>query len=152
MIEYKIKVWKTLSRNDTGETRSHQSGISIPKEIAQSAIFPQLGIETMNPRIEVLFYDEDDIAYKFQYIYYNDVFFRIDKKRGHNEFRITCVKDFIRNNCIKAGDKIWLGIDANGVRRIGFDKIRQKENNSCEVNVSEEVTLILKGGWKYIKY
>ncbi len=157
MIECKIKTWKTLSRNDTGETHSHQSGISIPKEVARTDIFPQLGTETMNPRIEVVFYDEEDNAYTFQYIYYNDVFFREDKKRGHNEFRITCVKDYINKYSIKAGDRIWFALDINNVRRIGFEKAElsiEEQNQKQEVqnNDGKEFVLVLKGGWKYIKY
>lgn len=156
MIEYKIKTWKTLSKNDTGETHSHQSGISIPKEVARTDIFPHLGVETMNPRVEVSFYDEDNNAYTFQYIYYNDVFFRPDRKRGHNEFRITCVKDFIQKYSVKSGDRMWFALDSNNVRRIGFERadvVIEEENRTQEENKEEkEFVLVLKGGWKYIKY
>jgi hypothetical protein len=154
MIEYKIKTWKTLSRNDTGETHSHQSGISIPKEIAKTNIFPQLGIETMNPRVEVIFYDEENNAYTFQYIYYNDIYFREDKKRGHNEYRITCVKDYIKKYSIKSGDKIWFAIDSNNVRRIGFEKSTtdNQAQEQVENKETKEFVLVLKGGWKCIKY
>ena len=158
MIDYKIKTWKTLSKNDTGETHSHQSGISIPKEVAKTSIFPQLGTDTINPRVEVVFYDENDNAYKFQYIYYNDVFFRPDKKRGHNEFRITCVKDYIGKNSIKSGDKIWFALDKNNVRRIGFERA-STTNETEQVNEPEkdnkdnkQFVLVLKGGWKCINY
>ena len=68
------KYFKTLSRNDTGETHSHQSGISIPKLVARTPVFPQLGKEELNPRTEVCFFDEENTCWKFQYIYYNDVF------------------------------------------------------------------------------
>lgn len=156
MIEYKIKTWKTLSKNDTGETHSHQSGISIPKEVARTDIFPHLGVETMNPRVEVIFYDEDDNAYTFQYIYYNDIFFRPDRKRGHNEFRITCVKDFIQKYSVKSGDRMWFALDSNNVRRIGFERadvVIEEENKTQEENKEEkEFVLVLKGGWKCIKY
>ena len=156
MIEYKIKTWKTLSKNDTGETHSHQSGISIPKEVARTDIFPHLGVETMNPRVEVIFYDEDDNAYTFQYIYYNDVFFRPDRKRGHNEFRITCVKDFIQKYSVKSGDRMWFALDSNNVRRIGFERadvVLEEENGTQDENKeAKEFVLVLKGGWKCIKY
>lgn len=147
MIDYKIKIWKTLSRNDTGETNSHQSGISIPKDIARSGIFPILTNETLNPRVNVDFFDEDDQKWSFQYIYYDDVYFRDDKRRGHNEYRITCVKDYINANNIKANDRIWFGLDVNGVRRIGFEQ--SLENNHVDY---DEVILTLKGGWKVVKY
>ena len=83
-----IKVFKTLSRNDTGETNSHQSGISIPKKVASSGIFPDLGTEILNPREELIFFDKDNKVWKFQYIYYNDVFFGKPKKLAHNEYKL----------------------------------------------------------------
>ena len=70
-----IKLYKVLSKNDTGETHSHQSGISIPKAVASSGIFPELTTETLNPRTDITFYDEDNVAWTFQYIYYNDIYF-----------------------------------------------------------------------------
>lgn len=149
MLEFEMKIWKTLSRNDTGETSSHQSGISIPKEIANSGIFPKLNNKTLNPRASIVFYDENNCIHTFQYIYYNDIYFREDKKKGHNEFRITCVKDYIRENNIKAGDKIWFSIDKNGVNRIGFEHL---DNNEKANEDNEKVVLVLKGGWKYVKY
>jgi len=157
MIEYRIKTWKTLSKNDTGETHSHQSGISIPKEVAKTDIFPHLGVETLNPRIEVIFYDEDNNAYTFQYIYYNDVFFRPDRKRGHNEFRITCVKEYIQKYSIKSGDRMWFALDSNNVRRIGFERMESVNKEQIKKiqekhKKDEQFVLVLKGGWKYIKY
>lgn len=139
-----IKIYKVLSKNDTGETKSHQSGITIPKKVAQSGIFPDLGIEELNPRIEVTFFDEEGTKWNFQYIYYNDVFFGKPKHQAHNEFRMTCVKDYIRENHIKSGDSIWFAIDDNGIRHIGFEKAETEEK--------EPRTFIkLTGGWKYIK-
>ena len=101
-IQFKEKLFKVLSRNDTGETNSHQSGISIPKKVASSEIFPHLGIETLNPRVEVTFFDENNLAWRFQYIYYNDIHHGKPRHQGHDEFRMTCVKDFIREyNAVK---------------------------------------------------
>ena len=139
-----IKIYKVLTKNDTGETHSHQSGITIPKKVAESGIFPDLGTEILNPREEVVFFDENGTKYLFQYIYYNDVFFGKPKHQAHNEHRLTCVKDFIRNNNIKSGDSIWFAIDENNVRHIGFEK--------AEIETKEPRTFIkLTGGWKYIK-
>lgn len=147
MIDYKIKLFKVLSKNDTGETNSHQSGISIPKFVAKTDVFPQLTKETLNPRVSVLFFDENNIKWEFQYIYYNDIYYRDDKKRGHNEYRITCVKDFIKEYGIKSGDKIIFGMDSKGVKRIWFEK-----NEATDNNESTDSVLTLKGGWKFIKY
>ena len=105
------KLYKTLSRNDTGETKSHQSGISIPASVAHSGIFPELGTEKLNPRITITFTDENGRDWTFQYIYYNDAFFGKPARQSHNEHRLTCVKDYIAENAIHSGDKIWFGID-----------------------------------------
>lgn len=145
MINYLVKFFKVLSKNDTGETHSHQSGISIPKDIARSIVFPDLNGNVLNPREKICFFDESDKMWEFQFIYYNDVFFRKDKKRGHNEYRLTCVKDYVRENKILSGDSIWFGLDQNKVRRIGFIKDE-------EIKQTQETVLVLKGGWKIIKY
>ena len=115
-------MFKTLSRNDTGETKSHQSGISIPKVVAKTNIFPPLGIETLNPRTTVEFYDEDGEQYQFEYIYYNDHFHGKEPSKSHNEYRLTRVIDFLRKVNAQSGDQVWFGLDDHGSRRIGLVK------------------------------
>ena len=140
-----IKFYKTLTKNDTGETHSHQSGITIPKIVAESGIFPILDVNILNPRVEICFYDCNNEMWTFQYIYYNDLFHGKTKKLGHDEHRLTCTKDYIRRNSIKSGDSIWFSIDENGVRKIGFDK-----NDETKTNDDPSV-IKLKAGWRYIK-
>lgn len=143
----KIKIYKTLTRNDTGETKSHQSGITIPKEIADTEIFPKLGKDKLNPREEIIFYDEENTAWKFQYIYYNDIFFGKEKRKGHDEHRLTCVTQYIKKNLIKSGDSIWFSIDDKNVRRIGFERSKCDEiEKRYEDNVIK-----LSNGWRYIE-
>ena len=142
-MKFKIKVWKTLSRNDTGETNSHQSGISIIKDIARAGVFPILTTETLNPRTDVCFCDENGKKWNFKYIYYNDLFFGKDKSKGHDEFRLTCVKDFIRENNIIAGDEIWFAINENGERIIGFNRQNNLEDENDDV-------IVIRKGWKMI--
>lgn len=144
----RIKIYKTLTRNDTGETNSHQSGITIPKEIAKTRIFPELGTEQLNPRVELVFYDENNTAWKFQYIYYNDLYFGKEKKKAHDEHRLTCVRQYIKENKIKSGDSIWFSIDENNVRRIGFESEREEEENIMD---NEKIILKLSNGWKCIE-
>ncbi len=142
-----IKLFKVLSRNDTGETNSHQSGISIPKNVAASGIFPSLTADTLNPRVDVTFYDEDNVAWTFQYIYYNDLFFGKPYGKGHNEYRLTCVIDYIRKYNIKSGNEIWFSIDDNGVRRIGY--MGQKQE--AQLLINDATVIKLSPGWHYIK-
>ena len=149
MAQLKAKLYKTLSRNDTGETHSHQSGISIPAKVAQSGIFPDLGKEILNPRTEIMFIDETGREWSFQYIYYNDVYFGKPTRLAHNEHRLTCVKNYIQEYGIHSGDMIWFGIDENNERYIGFEK----EENKNIVNEEDGTTVIkLSANWKYIKY
>ena len=142
----RVRIYKTLTRNDTGETHSHQSGITIPVNVARSGIFPELGIKELNPRTVVVFYDENKVAWKFQYIYYNDVFFGKDRQRAHNEHRLTCVTDYIKEKQIVSGDSIWFEIDDNGVRHIGFEKA---ENTPSDED--NEFVIKLGSGWRSIK-
>ena len=141
---FSIKVYKVLTRNDTGETNSHQSGITIPKKVADTGIFPNLGSDVLNPREKVLFFDENKTGWEFQYIYYNDVFFGKTKGKAHNEHRLTCVKKYIQENNIKSGDSIWFSIDNNGIRHIGF--IKQEKLDKAE---TKKITLGL--GWHCVK-
>ena len=53
MREFKEQIFKVLSRNDTGETGGHQSGISIPRAIASSSIFPEMSKNILNQRREI---------------------------------------------------------------------------------------------------
>lgn len=143
----KEKLLKVLSRNDTGETNSHQSGIRIPYDVARSIIFPQLSSSILNPRVEVDFYDAKNIRYVFQFIYYNDQLFG-KKPRGHNEYRLTCVKAFLKDNNAKSGDEIWFSIDDTGIRRVGIIKA----TDSDTFDFDKGIVITDKSGWKTIKF
>lgn len=140
-MKYKVKVWKTLSKNDTGETHSHQSGISIIKDIARVGVFPELGIETLNPRVEIKFLDENNKEWTFQYIYYNDKYHGKPATKSHDEYRLTRVKDFIKEYSIMSGDSVWFAIDENNQRRIGFER-KQEEDESNVIHITK--------GWKIL--
>jgi hypothetical protein len=147
-VKMVAKLYKTLSRNDTGETHSHQSGISIPASVAKSGIFPLLGIEKLNPRVPIDFTDEDGKEWTFQYIYYNDQFFGKPARQSHNEHRLTCVKDYISENGIHSGDRIWFGIDENNNRYIGFER----EANPNITEVDGTTVIKLSANWHYVKF
>lgn len=139
----RIKLSKVLTKNDTGETHSHQSGITIPKGVADSGIFPEMPIDKLNPREEITFYDEHKVGWTFQYIYYNDVFFGKPKEKAHNEHRLTCTRKYMQDNGIKSGDTIWFSIDEKGVRHIGF--VKQAEEGKIITKI------VIGSGWRYIK-
>lgn len=145
----KLLMFKTLSRNDTGETHSHQSGISIPKDAARAVVFPFLGIETLNPRVTIDFYDEDGDRWDFEYIYYNDKFHGKDSNRAHDEFRLTHVIDFLRKVKAHSGDKIWFGLDESGMRRIGLVKNYSTEQIAEISKVKKTVKYNILGDDEY---
>lgn len=140
------RVSKVLTRNDTGETHSHQSGITIPIRVAETSIFPWLGIEKLNPRVDITFFDENGKMWTFQYIYYNDLYFGKPKGKAHDEHRMTCVREYIKENDIKSGDTVWFSIDDNGVRHIGFIKA-----STIEEEKVEKIVIKIGHGWKYVK-
>jgi hypothetical protein len=69
MKQFEEQLFKVLSRNDTGETGGHQSGISIPKSVAKSSIFPTMSQSILNHRKDVTFIDEGGKEWNLQYIY-----------------------------------------------------------------------------------
>lgn len=160
----KEKVFKILSRNDVGETGSHQSGMSIPKKVMETGIFPKLGTNILNPRRVVEFYEEDDTKWEFQFIYYNDLFFGKPRNKAHDEYRLTCIIDLIRKNKIKSGDEIYFYVDEQGKRRVGF--LKHHSSNSIDVDLkpkdslnepdveytSQKCVLKLSGKWRSVKY
>ena len=160
----KEKVFKILSRNDVGETGSHQSGMSIPKKVMETGIFPKLGTTILNPRRVVEFYEEDDTRWEFQFIYYNDLFFGKPRNKAHDEYRLTCIIDLIRKNKIKSGDEIYFYVDEQGKRRVGFLKHHSSNSNDVDLNpkdslnepdveyTSQKCVLKLSGKWRSVKY
>ncbi len=148
-MEYKEQLFKVLSRNDTGETRGHQSGISIPKVVAQSSIFPPMSTEILNQRREITFIDEGGKEWNLQYIYYNDKYHGKPINKCHDEFRLTCTNAYIREHNIKSGDQIWFAKGDDGKRYIGFLRAGQE---STQTYKEENGFVILKiRNWTSIK-
>ena len=157
------RVSKTLSRNDTGETGGHQSGITITKFAATSGVFPDMTTSSLNPRTTLVFKDLRGRTWTFEYIYYNDFFFGKPRFQSHNEHRLTCTLQFTREYGLIAGDEIWFAIDQNGERYIGYQRhVSQaknpeventEENNELQKHLenNEDFVLQLSGSWKQIK-
>ncbi len=133
-----MSISKVLSANDTGETGGHQAGMLIPKTGDILSFFPQLGNETKNPRAKLRFLDNSNEAWDFMFIYYNNKFFNGTR----NEFRLTGMTAFIRQNNLKAGDKIILTREEDGSRLIKLERAEQVES----VNI-----LKLGSSWKVVK-
>ncbi|PHS21391.1 MAG: restriction endonuclease [Robiginitomaculum sp.] len=101
---------KTLSANDTGQTKSHQAGMLIPKGDQEFRDFlGTLDPGIKNPRRTILCLDESDEKLELQYIYYNN---RLHDERGtRNEYRLTCLTGYLRQNGARAGDEIEISKD-----------------------------------------
>lgn len=131
---------KILSSNDTGETGGHQAGMLIPKGGEILEFFPALNGEEKNPRTYLYFIDDVNKRWKFNFIYYNNKFFGGTR----NEYRLTGMTAYIRQNNLKTGDTIVLSRDDNGILSIRFER-----QNSTASSIPK---LVITGTWKVVNY
>lgn len=131
---------KVLSSNDTGETGGHQAGILIPKGGEVLEFFPVLNKEEKNPRTYLYFIDDVNKRWKFNFIYYNNKFFGGTR----NEYRLTGMTAYIRQNNLKTGDTIILSRVDGEVLTIRFE--RQKSTGPSTPK------LVITGTWKVVNY
>lgn len=142
-------ITKILSSNDTGETGGHQAGILVPKNSEVLSFFPDLGCEEKNPRVVMYFVDESGKSWKLNFIYYNNKFF--DQKGTRNEYRLTGMTAYFRENALKAGDAIILTHLEDGT-----DTIRYQRTNAPEVKIVKDEKgntkkkLVLSTSWRVI--
>jgi len=130
---------KTLTPNDLGETGGHQAGILVPKDPAILSFFPALSSTEKNPRVNLVFRDDDEITrWKFVFIYYNNRLFGGTR----NEYRLTWMTKYLRSKNAKVGDDVVLSRDSED--RL-FIALRRKTAATEKGNV-----LRLIGGWKVI--
>ena len=131
---------KILSSNDTGETGGHQAGMLIPKGGEILEFFPALNGDEKNPRTYLYFIDDVNKRWKFNFIYYNNKFFGGTR----NEYRLTGMTAYIRQNNLKTGDTIVLSRDDNGIL-----SIRCERQNSTSSSIPK---LVITGTWKVVNY
>jgi len=94
---------KLLKSNDVGTTGSHQSGIHIPKSQKELISFlPDLDYSIKNPSLFFKCIDDDNLEWKFRYIYYNNKFH--DEKGTRDEFRITQINSFFKSKLAEKND------------------------------------------------
>ena len=55
-----IVISKILSKNDVGDSGSHQAGICLPKKGEFLTFFPELDVKQKNPGVLITFIDEED--------------------------------------------------------------------------------------------
>ncbi len=144
-------ITKQLSPNDTGETGAHQAGILVPKGTEILSFFPDLGCSEKNPRVKMYFEDETGKTWKFNFIYYNNKFF--DEKGTRNEYRLTGMTAYYRENGLVAGDAIILTRGDDDTYYIRY-KRENKINIQRSTSADGETTtrLVIGGGWKVVDY
>ncbi len=97
---------KTLTKNDTGETGSHQGGILIPKENKELLkFFPKLDAELFNPDEWIQCIDSNGETWKMRYVHYNGKTFE-PKRSTRNEYRITYMTKFFKQWSAKSDDSV----------------------------------------------
>ncbi len=95
------------------------------------------------------FSDESGRVWKLNFIYYNNKFF--DERGTRNEYRLTGMTAYFRENSLKAGDSITLThLDDE------HDIIRYQRNHTPEIQVTtdengkQKKKLVLGSGWRVI--
>lgn len=120
---------KRLSANDTGETGGHQAGILVPNDPRSLRYFPDLNPKERNPRVHLAFKDDEGRLWEFAFIYYNNRFFGGTR----NEYRLSGMTQYIRENGLVEGDELVLTKDKNAVRRVSFKRARQRNSRTASL-------------------
>jgi hypothetical protein len=103
---------KILSANDTGDTGTHQAGILIPKsETGLLGMLPHLDANVYNPSAYLTVQGSDGDRFQLRFIYYNN---KLHGRGTRNEYRLTCLTDFLRRNRSRPGDAFRITRDENG--------------------------------------
>ena len=136
------KISKKLSANDIGSTGAHQAGILVPKQKEILDFFPSLNPRQRNPRQTLVIRElTDRTRWEFNLIYYNNRFFGGTR----NEFRLTCMTQYLRSVDAKIGDELIFSKDEN--ESILIQCIRGNANKPA---LTSDGVLILSGGWKIV--
>jgi len=138
----KTIVEKVLSANDTGETGGHQAGLLIPKDVLTLEFFPHLDPSTKNPRCVMDLRDAAGDEWSFNFIYYNNKLFGGTR----NEYRITCMTEFIRRYSLKEGDVVIFKKTMGHFYEISY----RRKNEPIKNNADGSKVLRLSGNWVVI--
>lgn len=138
-----IRISKTLSANDTGETGAHQAGLHIPKERRLLSFFPSLDASEHNPRSHLRFCDENGRQWDFAFIYYNNRQFGGTR----NEYRLTRMTKYIREAGLVSGDEVQMLWSPEG----GYSISYRRKTEPVTVNPDTGRTILRLGsGWRVI--
>lgn len=142
---------KILSSNDAGATGGHQSGILIPKGGGVLDFFPDLGCKEKNPRVILHFEDQSGKDWRLSFIYYNNKFF--DENGTRNEYRLTGMTSFFKQNGLKPGDTVTLIHRIDDTYAIEYTReTGLPVRTMVAADGVEKKRLTLGGDWKVINY
>lgn len=141
---------KVLSGNDLGLTGSHQAGMLIPKNGSVLDFFPTLNKNIKNPRTILYFKDNLGKTWKLNFIYYNNRL--VDPKGTRNEYRLTGMTAFFRENDLEPGDSIILEYATDEVGYIKFKRKNKQKHTQDEAQPVKRLHISLDKGWKVIRY
>ena len=134
-----LRIQKTLSPNDMGDTRSHQAGIHVPKGLAR--FFPELNEAKLNPRSIVRLQSEQSVIGRCNFIHYNN---KVVNGGTRDEYRITRIRPFLNDCGARTGDTIEFD-------RIDEHRYLVRIVQSEPRPVSGTVVVDLTGGWKSVR-
>lgn len=137
-------IQKVLSANDVGKTGGHQAGILIPKKDSLLSFFPAVDSSSRNPRVHIEFRDDRNTVWTFAFIYYNNRLFGGTR----NEYRLTRMTRFLRENKLVEGDRIELHRDADGEYSVSCCT---KEAAASMSDNTDHQVLTLGPKWRVIK-
>jgi len=121
-----ISAVKTLSENDLGVNKSHQSGFLVPHSLIEIGLFEALSKSELNPRMQLHFTDIiQGVVDRPILIYYNNRFFGGTR----NEYRITGISRFFKDNGLKPGDAILITRKSEKEFEIGIQRNETRPKN-----------------------
>ena len=132
------RLLKTLSPNDLGLTRTHQSGIHIPKALVW--FFPPLEDGTLNPDRWLTLERTDGGVTQCRYIHYNGRVLGINTR---DEYRITWIPAVLREMNAQVGD--LLSFELVGENRYRVELLQAEPAPS-----SDRIVIVLGRGWKTV--
>ncbi|MDC0048734.1 restriction endonuclease [Verrucomicrobia bacterium] len=137
-----MKFGKILSKNDTGETDSHQAGIAIPKSNGELLdFFPSLkNTPDNNPDCWITCEDTDRTKWKMRYIWYNG---KLHGRSTRNEYRLSHSTSFIKSWNAKSGDEVIFESTKNPF----YFKIKLNKKKETTSDKSDVIKLT---GWRKV--
>ena len=134
-----LRVQKTLSPNDMGDTKSHQAGVHVPKQLVY--FFPTLNESTLNPRSNLRLQNEHGVIGTCTYIHHNN---KIVGDGTRDEYRVTRIRRLLSECGARTGDTIELN-------RIGDDQYLIRILASDTGPMPGTVVVNLARGWRTVR-